>query len=286
MSPSSKTIVITGCSSGFGRATARHLARQGWRVFATVRKHGDREGLLAEAAAQEAAERLTPVICDITQAEDVRNLARIVAAETPQLNALLNNAGTAYPGPLELLPLDDLRAQFELNVIAQMGVTQALLPLLKAGRGTIINVSSIGGRIASVINGPYCASKFAFEALSDTLRLEVAPFGVRVVVIEPGASPTSIWETGRKRGLAGLARREGGAGDYAPLVAAVEKFYARSAARGFPPERFAETVAEILGSLHPRTRYTIPRRVTWVIHLRRLAPDWLWDWGVRRALKW
>jgi len=286
MSASSKTIVITGCSTGFGRVTALHLARQGWHVFATVRKHSDRESLLAEAAAQGAAERLTPVICDITQAEDVRNLAQIVAAETPQLNALLNNAGTAYPGPLELLPLDDLRAQFELNVIAQMGVTQALLPLLKAGRGTIINVSSIGGRIASVINGPYCASKFALEALSDTLRLEVAPFGVRVVVIEPGASPTAIWETGRKRGLAGLARHEGGAGDYAPLVAAVEKFYVRSATHGFPPERFAETVLEILNTPRPRARYTLPRRVAWMIRLRHLAPDGLWDWGLRQMLKW
>ena len=286
MSASSKTIVITGCSTGFGRVTALHLARQGWHVFATVRQHGDRESLLAEAAAQGAAERLTPVICDITRAEEVRNLAQMVTAATPQLDALLNNAGTAYPGPLELIPLDDLRAQLELNVVAQMGVTQALLPLLKAGRGMIVNVSSIGGRIASVINGPYCASKFALEALSDTLRLEVAPFGVRVVVIEPGASPTAIWETGRKRGLAGLARQEGGAGDYAPLVAAAEKYYARSAARGFPPQRFADTVLQILAHPSPRARYPLPRRVAWAALLRHLAPDWLWDWGVRRVFKW
>jgi NAD(P)-dependent dehydrogenase (short-subunit alcohol dehydrogenase family) len=282
----SKTIVITGCSTGFGRVTALHLARQGWRVFATVRKESDQDSLRAEASAQGVGERVTAILCDITEAEDVRRLAQTVTAATPQLHALLNNAGTAYPGPLELLPLDDLRAQLELNVVAQMGATQAFLPLLKAGQGTIINVSSIGGRIASVINGPYCASKFALEALSDTLRLEVAQFGVRVVVIEPGASSTAIWETSRKRGLAGLAQHEGGAGDYAPLVAAAEEFYARSAAHGFPPERFAEIVWKILGASHPRARYVIPGRVAWMIGLRRLVPDGWWDWGVRRVMKW
>jgi NAD(P)-dependent dehydrogenase (short-subunit alcohol dehydrogenase family) len=282
----SRTIVITGCSTGFGRVTALHLARQGWRVFATVRKEADRESLLAEAAEAGVAERLTAAICDVTKAEDVQSLARSVGATSPYLNALLNNAGTAYPGPLELLPLDDLRAQLELNVVAQMSVTQAFLPLLKAGRGRVLMVSSQGGRVSFPLHGPYCASKFALEALSDALRIELAPFGVKVVVIEPGGSPTAIWETGLRRGRAMMARHADGLRAYALLVAAVEALAMRSARKGFPPRQFADLVSRILNDPDPRARYTIPRRVAWVTALRALAPDRLWDWGVRRALRW
>lgn len=226
------------------------------------------------------------MLCDITHAAQVEALGRTVAEAAPALDALLNNAGTAYPGPLELLPLTDLRAQLEVNVVAQLSVTQTFLPRLKAGPGTIINVSSIGGRVSFPITGAYCVSKFALEAMSDALRVELAPFGVKVVVIEPGGSPTAIWETSRQRGVANLERREARAGAYAPLVAAVEDFYARSASSGFPPQRFAEAVLKILDDPRPRARYAIPRRAAWAIRLRRLAPDWLWDWGVRRRLRW
>jgi NAD(P)-dependent dehydrogenase (short-subunit alcohol dehydrogenase family) len=282
----SNTVVVTGCSTGFGRAAALHLARRGWRVFAAVRREADGESLLAEAEKQDARDRISIVLCDITRADDVARLAATVRAAAPALRGLVNNAGTAFPGPLEILPLDDLRAQLELNVIAQLAVTQALLPLLKAGRGVIVNVSSIGGRVAFPITGAYCMSKFALEAMSDALRVELAPFGVKVVVVEPGGSPTAIWETSRQRGLANLARRAEGAGAYTSLVAAVEKFYARSAAHGFPPRRFAGLVEKILDSPRPRARYALPRRVAWLIRLRSLVPDLPWDWGVRGVLKW
>jgi NAD(P)-dependent dehydrogenase (short-subunit alcohol dehydrogenase family) len=286
MSASSKTVVITGCSTGLGRVTAFHLARQGWRVFATVRKESDWDNLSNEAATHGLAYRLTPVLCDITDEAQVAALSRTVAVATPALDALVNNAGTAFPGPLEFLPLDDFRAQLEVNVVAQLSVTQALLPLLKAGRGAIINVSSIGGRVSVPITGAYCISKFALEALSDALRVEVAPFGVRVVVIEPGGSPTAIWETSMQRGRDRLAQRENGAGDYASLIAAIETFYAGRATEGFPPQLFADTVLKILNRPRPRARYAIPRQAAWTIRVRRLAPDWLWDWSVRRRLKW
>lgn len=280
-----KTIVITGCSSGFGRVTALHLAQQGWRVFATVRKEADRESLLAEATNRGCAASLMPVLCDITNPEQVAALERTVAEATPRLDALLNNAGTAFPAPLELIALDELRSQLEVNVVGQVAVTQALLPLLKAARGTIINVTSVGGRVAMPVIGAYNASKFAMEALSDVLRVELAPFGVRVVVIEPGGSATAIWETSQNR-AAGLTQQDANHNPYAPLIATVQNYFNREAARGFPPQLFADTVLKILSQSHPRTRYPIPGQVGRMIRLRTLLPDWLWDRTLRRSLRW
>jgi NAD(P)-dependent dehydrogenase (short-subunit alcohol dehydrogenase family) len=261
------TILITGCSSGFGRVTALILAQQGWHVFATVRKAEDRDNLLTEAATHHCQDALTPFVCDITQQEQVAALTQKITQSTPRLDALVNNAGTTYAAPLELLPLDDLRAQFEVNVIAQLGMIQAMLPLLKVAKGTIINVSSVSGRISTPVMGAYSASKFAIEAISDTLRLELAPFGIRVVMIEPGPSPTEIWKTSMERARATLDTYRNGP-------------YARK--RGFPPSLFAETVVKILASKKPRARYPIPRAATIQIALRALLPEPLWDYLMRR----
>jgi NAD(P)-dependent dehydrogenase (short-subunit alcohol dehydrogenase family) len=276
-----KTLLITGCSSGFGRLTALHMARKGWRVFATVRKESDRQSLLAESAG-----KVDVLLCDIVDEAQVAALGRAVAAATPTLDALVNNAGTAMPSPLELLPPADLRAQFDLNVVAQLAVTQAVLPLLKAAKGTIINVSSISGRVTSPVTGPYSASKFALEALSDALRVELAPFGVRVVVIEPGSSPTAIWETSIRGAKARIAERQVDSGPYGPLIERVEKYARRRGANGFPPQLFADTVERILNSRNPRSRYPIPRQAAMLITVRKLLPDWLWDRIVRANLKW
>jgi NAD(P)-dependent dehydrogenase (short-subunit alcohol dehydrogenase family) len=279
-----KTTVITGCSTGLGRATALHLAERGWQVMATVRKEADEASLLAEAAERGCQERLYMMLCDITRADDVARLRQAVETATPGLDALINNAGTGFPGPLELLPLDDLRAQLEINLVAHVAVTQALLPALRRARGMILNVSSVGGRVAYPITGPYHMSKFALEAMSDALRVEVAPFGVRVVVIEPGSSPTPIWGTslGRVAGDEAAAR----VGDYAPLAEAVRRAALGGARRGFPPEDFARLVERILGSRRPATRYVIPASVWFYILARRYLPDRVWDWIVRRALGW
>jgi NAD(P)-dependent dehydrogenase (short-subunit alcohol dehydrogenase family) len=275
MATKAKTAVVTGCSSGFGRVAALELAKGGWQVFATVRKEADRESLLAEVATMGCANGLHPLICDITQPEQVAELAQKVAATTERLDALLNNAGTAFAAPLELLPLDDLRAQFEVNVVAQLAVIQAMLPLLKAARGTIINVSSISGRLSTPIMGAYSASKFALEALSDTLRLELAPFGVRVVLIEPGSSPTTIWQTGMQRAQKLLDEQRDG--PYARPLRRVEKMGRRSSTTGFPPQLFGDTVIKILSSKHPRARYAIPRSSALVIAVRRFLPERVWD---------
>lgn len=284
ISPKQKTIVITGCSSGFGRVTALHIAKRGWHVFATVRKEADQESLLSEAATLLCKEQLTPLICDITSPEQVDALGQTVAASTSRLDALLNNAGTAYGAPMELLPLDDLRAQFEINVIAHVAVTQALLPLLKAARGTIINVSSVSGRIATPVLGPYAASKFAIEAISDTWRVELAPSGVQVVVIEPDSYATSIWKTSKDRAGASVGQHRGG--PYERLFRAVEKFSDHAATHGHPPQEFADTVEKILTSRRPHTRYVLPRTDIWLILLHQLLPGRIWDRLVRRMLKW
>jgi NAD(P)-dependent dehydrogenase (short-subunit alcohol dehydrogenase family) len=284
ISPQGKTIVITGCSSGFGRLTALHLARRGWHVFATVRRASDQANLLAEAEQQSCQQYITPVICDITQAEQVAELARTVSAATPGLDALLNNAGTAFAAPLEILSLDDFRSQLEINVVAHLGVTQALLPQIKAARGIIINTSSVNGRIAMPIVGAYSASKFALEAISDALRVELAPFGVQVVVIEPSSSPTNIWQTSTRRASAKLEEHR--AGPYARLLVVFEKIAARASTTGFPPQLFADTVDTILTTRCPRSRYVIPTGARRQVLLHKLLPDRLWDRQVRRILKW
>jgi NAD(P)-dependent dehydrogenase (short-subunit alcohol dehydrogenase family) len=295
MRMSRKSIVVTGGSSGFGRITALELARRGWRVFVTVRQEAHRTELLSEAATSGYKDNLVPLLCDITHPEQVAELARSVEAslrddptirdeDTPGLDALLNNAGTAYGGPLELLPIEDLRAQLELNVVAQVSVTQALLPLLKAAGGTIINVSSVSGRVATPIVGAYAASKFALEAISDALRVELAPFGVRVVIIEPDSSPTGIWKTSMQRALPWLDAQR--SGPYGRLLHVSEKMVLRSSNVGFPAQLFADTVVKILSSPHPRARYPIPASAARNILLRHFIPDRLWDVLIRRMLRW
>lgn len=260
------------------------MARQGWNVFATVRKEADKKNLLAEAVNYDCNENITPIICDITKTDQVASLGRIVAETVPQLEALLNNAGTAFPAPIELITLDELRSQLEINLVGHVAVIQTLLPLIKTARGIIINVTSVGGRIALPIIGAYNASKFAMEAMSDVLRVELAPFGVRVVVIQPGTSATAIWETSRKH--AGRLIEGDIENQYTPLLKSFDKHFKEEVAHGFPLQLFADTVLKILSDPHPRTRYPIPGRVAWIIYLRNLLPDRLWDRMIRRRMNW
>ncbi len=282
-SNTTKTIVITGCSSGFGRLTALQLARQGWHVFGTVRQEADGGSLLEELGEMYKA-HMTPVVCDITNAQQVASLARTVSEGTTGLDALINNAGAAYAAPLELLSIEDLTSQLEVNVVAQVRVIQALLPLIKNAKGTIINVSSISGKISTPMTGAYSASKFAIEAISDSLRLELAPFGVRVVVIEPSSSPTNIWQTSMKRSLEKLEPHR--TGEYAKLFNTFEKIAHVASKRGFPPQRFVDTVVRILATPKPKTRYVVPGSASIEVTLRRFLPDSVFDALLRRSLRW
>ena len=279
-----KTIVITGCSTGFGRVTARHLAEHGWRVVATVRRPADRDSLLAEAAAAGLADRLSVVLCDITHAADVEALGQRFGAPGARLEALLNNAGTGYGGPLELLPLEDVRAQLEVNLLGQLAVIKALLPALKTARGMILNVSSVGGQVVFPLYGAYHMSKFGLEAMSEALRLELAHFGVRVVVVAPGGSPTPIWEPGIRRIHTTPALADLGA--YARLSDEILRRANQVAVTGFAPQVFARAVLSILNSRWPRSRYMVPASAGLVVLGRSLLPDWLWDRCVRWVLRW
>src|SRR5438132_2521675 len=180
-------VLVTGASSGIGRAVVGELVRRGFTVFGTIRRRDDAASLAALGA--------TPVTLDVTDAATIAaaraQLERALAGQP--LAGLVNNAGIPAAGPLELLPLDELRHILDVNLIGAVAVTQAFLPRLKASRGRIVNISSVAGRGALPFLGPYAASKFGLEAISDSLRRELLPFGVRVIVLEPGSFKTAIW---------------------------------------------------------------------------------------------
>jgi len=249
------TIVITGASKGIGRATALFLDRKGYTVFAGVRSERDGQSLR-----QAASDRLRPIMLDITNRDHLVSAAKTIAGAVGSagLDGLVNNAGIAVPAPLEFLPIDEFRRQLEVNLVGQLAVTQALLELVRAARGRIINITSVGGRVAGPMLGAYHASKFAMEALTDTLRQELAPWHIQVVSIEPGAVATPIWEAGIETADRLLAQIPERARDYyATAISRKKSEAARSAVSGIPPERVAKVVERALTALRPRTRYAV-----------------------------
>ncbi|MEK7693262.1 MAG: SDR family oxidoreductase, partial [Chloroflexota bacterium] len=188
---STRSVVITGASTGIGEACALHLDALGWRVFAGVRKGADGEALQRKASA-----RLIPVRIDVTDQASIASACDAVAQELGArgLDGLVNNAGIAVAAPLEFVPIDDLRRQLEINVIGQIAVTQAFLALIRTARGRIVNIGSVSGKLATPFTGPYSASKFAMEALTDALRIELRPWKIEVSIVEPGSIATPIWE--------------------------------------------------------------------------------------------
>ncbi len=187
------TVLITGSSTGIGRAIALRLDRAGFQVFAGVRNRGDAEDL--EAA---GSDRLEPVIIDVTDEGTIEaTRERILHVTGGRLDALVNNAGIVVAAPVETMDLDGLRRQLEVNVTGQVAVTQAFIPELRAAKGRIVLMASIGGRMSTPYLSPYHASKFALEGIGDALRLEMNKFGVGVSIVEPGAVATPFWGKGR-----------------------------------------------------------------------------------------
>lgn len=269
--PTARSAVITGASTGIGRATALLLDRQGFRVFAGVRRAEDGERLAAEAS-----ERLSPLLVDVTDAAAIGAAAKLVAAEvgTDGLGGLVNNAGIAVGGVQEFLDLDELRRQLEVNVVGVVAVTKAFLPLLRQAHGRVVNVSSNGGYVAAPFMGPYNASKFAVEAISDSLRRELLPWRMQVSVIEPGSIATDIWEKGR--GEADRIREglpEEGAALYRPALDAMRRYVEKTASRAIPAEEVAKAVHHALTAPTPHTRY----RVGLDARLTRVLSIWLPD---------
>lgn len=275
-------IVVTGASTGIGRATVLRLAELGFRVFAGVRR-----GVDGERLASDAAGTLKPLILDVTDASSVDAAAGEVdrAVGAPGVRGLVNNAGIAEPGPIELLPLEALRRQLDVNLVGQIAVTQALLPLVRRARGRIVNVSSVGGRVATPGLGAYSASKFALEAVTDSMRTELHPWGIHVALIEPGAVSTEIWRRGEAEAdsmIEGLP--ESKAALYAPLIDALRRLSAQSQRRAVPPERVTRRIVHALTARRPRTRYVVGADARARIALHAVLPDRAHDALVRRIL--
>jgi NAD(P)-dependent dehydrogenase (short-subunit alcohol dehydrogenase family) len=276
--------LVTGASTGIGRATTLRLAGDGWTVLAGVRGEAAAEALRDAAAA--ARERVQPVTLDVTDAAQIAAAARRVEELAPAgagLDALVNNAGIAVGGPVELLSMDDLTRQFEVNVFGQVAVTQALLPALRSARGRLVFLSSIGGRVATPYIAPYQASKHAIEAFADALRIELVSSGVQVALIEPGSVATPIWDKGRAEAdrLQIPPELEP---QYGSIPAAMEKVLEDTARRGVPPEQVAATIAAALRAERMRPRYVIGRDAKAMLALKALLPDRAFDRVVRRAL--
>jgi NAD(P)-dependent dehydrogenase (short-subunit alcohol dehydrogenase family) len=276
------TVVITGASTGIGRACALHLDSLGLEVFAGVRKAEDGEQLAAEGS-----ERLQPLLVDVTDAGQVEAAARQVgeAVGDRGLAGLVNNAGIAVSAPLEFIPIDELRRQLEVNVIGQVAITQALLGLLRRGKGRVVNIGSIGGRVALPFVGPYAASKFALEALTDSLRRELRASGIEVSIVRPGGIATPIWD----RGLDAADRiREKlppeGESLYGSALDATRSAAADIGRNGLPPEAVAKVVEHALTARRPKTRYLVGRDAKMRAALAKVLPDRLFDRMIARAM--
>jgi NAD(P)-dependent dehydrogenase (short-subunit alcohol dehydrogenase family) len=262
--------LVTGASTGIGRACALHLAGLGFHVLAGVRDPAD------------APDGLEPLRLDVTSESDVAAAAERVGGE---LHALVNNAGIALTGPVEVVPLDDWRRIVDVNLLGPVAVTRALLPAVIRARGRVVNMSSIGGRVANPLLGPYSATKFALEAVSDSLRREVAAHGVKVVSIEPGGIATPIWDKGLDDGRR-ITRDmpEQAARRYAKLIPAVIQVAERLGREGLPPEAVAEVVGKAVTTRRPRARYVIGRDAKVQAIAARLLPDAAMDALIRGRL--
>ncbi len=275
-----KTALVTGSSSGIGRATVRRLDAAGWKVFAGVRKDED-----AAALREESSPRLEPLLLDVTDAEAIAAAAERVGAEPGGLDGLVDNAGGAVAGPLEALPIEDFRRQLELNLTAQVAVTQAMLPAIRMARGRVVMVSSMGGRVALPLTGAYHAAKFGLEAVGDSLRQELAPWGIRVVLIEPGSIDTPIWSRGEEdadRMFDGAPPRTREL--YEATVERYRQVVRDTAERGIPADKVAARIQHALEARRPRSRYLIGLDAQVMARLKPLVPTPVFDWLIARAM--
>jgi NAD(P)-dependent dehydrogenase (short-subunit alcohol dehydrogenase family) len=264
-----KTVLVTGASSGIGEACAVHLDRLGHRVYAGVRKEEH-----AQALRDIGSHRMVPVFLDVTDQAQIHAAAKQIAGEAAGLDGVVNNAGIAKGGPLEYLPLEQWRQQFEVNVLGQVAVTKAMLPLIRPAGGRIVFIGSIGGKVATMLLGPYNASKFAVEAIGESLRHELHPWAISVSVVEPGAIKTAIWDKGRQdadrveRDLPPEARTR-----YADHIAAIRKGIDTQDRQGVGPEKVAKAVEHALFSHRPKTRYLVGTDAKIQSALVRWLPD-------------
>lgn len=264
-----RVVLITGCSSGIGEATAERLAKGGWTVYASARKPETLEGLKAKGC------HTLPL--DVTSEESMTAAVKAILDETGRIDALVNNAGYSQSGAAETLDLDDVRRQFETNVFGLLRLSQLVLPTMRAqGSGRIVNISSMGGRLVFPGGGIYHATKYAVEALSDAMRFEVAGFGVQIVIVEPGLITTNF----ENAAVASMDNNDGG--PYAEFNAQVarstkEVYSGPMRHLGGGPDSVAKVIERALNATRPRIRYTVTASAKMSIASRRLIGARAWD---------
>ncbi|HET7666817.1 MAG TPA: SDR family NAD(P)-dependent oxidoreductase [Mycobacterium sp.] len=276
-----KSVVVTGSSTGIGRACALMLDRNGFRVFAGVRKDADGNALRSAASPS-----LTPVHIDVTNAVSVQAMADRVKAAVGKagLDGLVNNAGTTLPCPVEYLSLEDFRRQLEVNLVGPLAVTQALLPLLRQTHGRVVNVTSAAGRAGVPLMAPYVSAKHGLEGLSDVMRLEFRQLGIHVAVIEPGFVGTSMGGKLQRDTVAALSSLpDDGRRRYGPALQKLAEEISRHAQAGSPPDVIAESILHALTSERPRTRYPAGAGAKRMLFMRRILPDRQFDKIILRA---
>jgi NAD(P)-dependent dehydrogenase (short-subunit alcohol dehydrogenase family) len=268
---SRRAVVVTGASTGIGRATVADLVSEGFLVFATVRRLDDADGLR-----EQFGDSVRPLLMDLLDEDSVRAAGAEVDASGP-LFGLVNNAGAALTGPLEYLPIDTFRRQLEINLTGQLLVSQVMLPALRrsaeqSGDARIVMIGSIGGRIAGPMLGAYHASKHGLVGLTGALRAELAPFGIRVLLIEPGTIATPIWERGRAHGRDLQSRHPHSFGRYAKQLEGAWAMAERGTRSGQEPKIVARAITEALTSKNPTPRQVVGRDAKVVAGLVRLLP--------------
>ena len=266
-----RSVVVTGASTGIGRAAVDLLVAAGFHVFATVRTDDDRDSLVADFGL-----RVTPLIMDLLHEDSVRAAGVEVCAAGP-LFGLINNAGAAFPGPLEYLPIEVFRRQLEINLTGQLLVTQVMLPALRrsaeeTGDARIVIIGSIGGRLAGPILGAYQSAKHGLVGLSGALRAELAPSGIKVILIEPGAVATPIWDRGASAGGELRGANSEIAARYGRQLAGVAAMVARGNRSGLDPRVPASVILDALQSRSPAPRRVVGRDARIVAALVRVLP--------------
>jgi len=266
-----RAVVVTGASTGIGRATVLELVSAGFHVFGTVRREADAEGLR-----EQFPETVTPLIMDLLDEKSVRAAGELINSSGP-LFGLVNNAGAALPGPLETIPIDVFRRQIEINLTAQLLVTQVMLPALhrsaeEAADARIIMIGSIGGRLSGPMLGGYGAAKHGLAGLSSSLRAELAPFKIKVLLIEPGAIATPIWNRGRAAGQELESSDPEGNARYADQIAAVTKMAERLGRTGLDPSVPARVILDALQKDNPAPRQVVGREAKVIAAMVRVLP--------------
>lgn len=266
-----RAVVVTGASTGIGRATVVELVGAEFHVFATVRREADAESLRSQFP-----EAVTPLIMDLLDEDAVRAAGEVVNAAGP-LFGLVNNAGAALPGPLETIPIDVFRRQIEINLTAQLLVTQVMLPALHRsaemiGDARIVMIGSIGGRLSGPVLGGYGAAKHGLVGLSSSLRAELAPFKIKVLLIEPGAIATPIWDRGRAAGDEVQSRDSETNARYADQIVAARKMAERLAQSGLAPSVPARVILDVLQNRNPPSRQVVGREAKVIAAMVRVLP--------------